>query len=194
MIDKKELTLHQGFLTALALKLVRDPHFADELVQETWLAAIEQPPRNQQNVRGWLTAVLRSRLLNFRRKERRRADHEERAFHPRHTLTPDEAMMHSDLEERVEVALGEMEPRYSEALALYLIEDRSVGQISTDLAVKASTVRTRLSRGLQQLRVSLDRTYGGNRKAWSLALLHYGRKNAPVQASLGTAVSVAAAS
>ena len=38
----------------LARELVRDAASADDVLQETWLAALERPPRGGANVRGWL--------------------------------------------------------------------------------------------------------------------------------------------
>src|SRR5205814_10341316 len=47
----EELLAHAGWVRALARELVRDASTADDLVQETWLAALRHPPRAGSSMR-----------------------------------------------------------------------------------------------------------------------------------------------
>jgi DNA-directed RNA polymerase specialized sigma24 family protein len=47
-------------LRDLARQLVKDPHTADDLVQETWLTAIQRPLPDGLALRAWLATVLRN--------------------------------------------------------------------------------------------------------------------------------------
>lgn len=60
-------------LRALARSLVRGDGDADDLLQDTAVAALEHPPAaNHRPVHAWLGAVLRNRWRMDRRSARRR--------------------------------------------------------------------------------------------------------------------------
>ncbi|MEL6906361.1 MAG: sigma factor, partial [Planctomycetota bacterium] len=48
-----------AWLTALARSLTRDEADADDLVQDTWIAARTSPPEHGRVNRPWLATVLR---------------------------------------------------------------------------------------------------------------------------------------
>ena len=66
VIPPEALLKHAAFLEQLARGLVRDPGLRDDLVQDTWIAAIRSPPR-EGRVRGWLATVLRNAARKARR-------------------------------------------------------------------------------------------------------------------------------
>ena len=70
---------HTGPLRRLALQLVRDPHEADDAVQETWLQALRAPPVGLDRLRGWLETVLRNVIRRRHRQRGRARDRELRA-------------------------------------------------------------------------------------------------------------------
>ena len=43
--DVNALLAHAGWIASLASSLVADPNQAEDLVQKTWVAALEHPPR-----------------------------------------------------------------------------------------------------------------------------------------------------
>src|SRR5262245_23332549 len=56
---------HATWLRALARSLVGDAALADDLTQETWVAALRRPPEGDRDVRPWLGTVLRN-VARFR--------------------------------------------------------------------------------------------------------------------------------
>ena len=59
----RELCLEDlEWLRALALRLVRDPHTAEDAVQDTLVTARERGPGARASLRAWLAAVLRNAL------------------------------------------------------------------------------------------------------------------------------------
>lgn len=68
--DAESLAEQRPFVEALARKLVLDSHAADDIVQETLLAAMKTPPR--RSVRGWLAKVVRNLAYRTLRSEERR--------------------------------------------------------------------------------------------------------------------------
>ena len=52
-LSEAALAAHEAFVRKLARRLVRDEHQADDLVQETWLAALRQPDAVRGSLRAW---------------------------------------------------------------------------------------------------------------------------------------------
>ena len=73
-IPEQWLSLHGDALFRFALLLVGDEHHAEDLVQETLLAALESHARYSAaaSERTWLIAILRHKALDDRRRNRRR--------------------------------------------------------------------------------------------------------------------------
>ncbi len=83
----------------------------------------------------------------------------------------DEALAREDARHAViEVLKGLPEP-YRTTVVLRYFENVSPSEIGRRLAVPGATVRTRLRRGLEQLRTALDQRHGGDRQRWSMALI-----------------------
>ncbi|MHC4136662.1 MAG: RNA polymerase sigma factor, partial [Planctomycetota bacterium] len=72
-IDAERLLAHASFVRGLARSLLLDEHRADDIVQETFLAAIRRPPRQGVDVRAWLGGVVRNLALKLLRTEGRLA-------------------------------------------------------------------------------------------------------------------------
>lgn len=70
----EELLTHVGWLRALALGLTENSADADDLVQNTWIAAQRRPPGARESLRPWFNKVARNSLrMRARSAERRRA-------------------------------------------------------------------------------------------------------------------------
>ena len=83
----EDLLAHRQWVRALARRLAADESRADDLEQETWLAAMEHPPRDARSPRGWLGAVMRNLRRNERRGEYRRDRRERDVARPETTDT-----------------------------------------------------------------------------------------------------------
>jgi len=65
-VDIETLLSHRPFVRALARRLVRDEARAEDVVQETWLAALRRPPRHAGALRASgfrLCTALKSNAL-----------------------------------------------------------------------------------------------------------------------------------
>lgn len=178
------LLAHEAFVLRLARSLVRDEATARDLAQETWLSALEHPPR-QGSLRGWLARVTRNHAINLTRGRGRREARERAAA--RHEALEAGATSAERLELQhgvVRAVLALDEPYRSVVIGVYY-EGRSPGDLARALGVPASTVRAQLSRGLERLRVQLDGEHGGDRGAWCAALVGWLRR----EGSLGSATA-----
>src|SRR5688572_4990185 len=164
--ELETLLSHTAWVRSLARSLVSDPHLADDLVQETWVAALERPPGDDRNPRGWLTKVLKNLVRQFHRGEDRRRTREQRVSR-REALPPA-----SDLVERVSTqklvveAVLELSEPYRTAILMRYFEGLPPRKIAQRLGVPVATVRTRVARGLDRLRDRLDRLHADDRRGW----------------------------
>src|SRR6516162_1609445 len=74
VLDAPEsLASHRSYLYSYALARVRTPSAAEELVQETLLAAVEgqAPFRRESKLRTWLTGILKHKIIDWHRSEAR---------------------------------------------------------------------------------------------------------------------------
>lgn len=165
-----QLLGHAEYLRALARRLARDDSEAEDLVQETWTAAVEQPEHEVRNPRSWLAGVVRNLARQKRRGEGRRARREVVVARDEGTDSTESIVerveIFRDLAHEV-VALDE--PYRSTLIQLYF-QGLDAETIAARSGEPAATVRSRHKRALEKLRVRLDERRGG-RDAWRTALL-----------------------
>ncbi|MEM7305434.1 MAG: sigma-70 family RNA polymerase sigma factor [Planctomycetota bacterium] len=146
---------HEASLRRLARRLVDDENDVDDLIQQTWLRWIQGRPSEDRPLLPWLATVLRREFFHERRATRRRADWE-RAVEPREpTPSPEEDAAYSDTCCALAEAVARLREPYRSAVAGRYQRGLSLPALSAELEVPLETVRTRLKRGLTQLREEL---------------------------------------
>src|SRR5262245_33950858 len=85
--DLEAMLAHADWLSRLARHLVR-PDIADDVVQETWVAALRSPPESGRPVRPWLAQVMRNFARRRARGEGRREGREQAAAADAEAATP----------------------------------------------------------------------------------------------------------
>ncbi len=168
--DPETLLAHGAWVRALARRLVRDSAEADDVVQEAWLAALRRPPREGASVRAWLARVVRNAALQKARSEGGRAARERRTAREEALPSPDELLERVELQRLVVDEVVRLDEPYRSAVLLRYFEGLDAAEIARREGVPAATVRSRVKRGLDALRERLDARYGGERRAWALAL------------------------
>jgi RNA polymerase sigma-70 factor (ECF subfamily) len=172
-LEIEALLRHAGWLRSLARSLVRDPGCADDLVQETWLAALRRPPLAGTSPRAWLGRVVRNLALNRRRDEGTRSVHEFRSGEGERGPSPAEIAREVEAQRVLAEAVAALaEPERTIVVLRYFrgLESAAIGR---ELGLPAGTVRWRLQKALGALRSELDRRFGGERRAWGLFLAPY---------------------
>jgi RNA polymerase sigma-70 factor (ECF subfamily) len=182
-LEIDELLRHAGWLRKLAANLVRDPGRAEELVQETWLAALRNPPRASQTARPWLARVFQNLARNRRRDELTRAGHEARATPRSPGPRPDEIAAELEAQRLLAEAVARLAEPARTIVVLRYFRGLDASAIGRELALPSGTVRWKLSAALEDLRFELDRRCEGGRRAWSLLLARVLARGAPPAAA-----------
>ncbi|MBI1851094.1 MAG: sigma-70 family RNA polymerase sigma factor, partial [Planctomycetes bacterium] len=170
-LNPTHLLAHDRYLLRLVRSLLVDEHEVDDVLQQTWMSAIEGGPSRPAALRGWLARVARNFALKRRRAEGRRQAHTEAAARPeRIPSTVDVLAREAARKSVVDAVLTLAEPYRSTTILRYL-EGQPPREVAKRLGVPVETVRTRVRHALGLLRAELDRRNGGDREAWCVALL-----------------------
>src|SRR5262245_58310795 len=147
-----ELLADARWVRRLAGSLVRDDAEADDLAQETWLAAARARPSADRSLRPWLAQVLR----NFVRMRHRRAAVRARSVHdvPEAVSSPAELLDRLEAQRLVARLVAELAEPYRTTLLLRYYEGLEPAEIARLQHLPASTVRGRLKTALDRLRAS----------------------------------------
>ncbi|MEQ8766476.1 MAG: sigma-70 family RNA polymerase sigma factor [Planctomycetota bacterium] len=170
-IRPEALLEHRDFIRSLARSLVRDEHRAEDIVQQTWLTALQRPPRKAASLRAWLAQVARHAAFNMQRGERRRQHREVRSAKLEAGMPTDEIVARLSVHRELVDAVLALEEPYRKTILLRFYEDLTPTQIAERTNVPLETVRSRLRRGLQRLRERLDPGGAEDRRVLALGLL-----------------------
>jgi RNA polymerase sigma-70 factor, ECF subfamily len=144
----------------LARYLLRDPHEAQEAVQEAFLRAI----RHFDGFRGvdgraWLLSIVRNTCLTQLRRRRsgsEKVEFDEEIHSPQEEGSGPEADLASTITaESVREGLDQLAVEYREVLVLRELEGLSYKEIAHVAGVPIGTVMSRLARGRKQLLLAL---------------------------------------
>ena len=163
------LLVHREFLSTLARGLLSDPNAADDVAQQTWLAAVRHPPANDHNVKGWLRTVARRFAVSDARARGGRRRREEAVARPEAVPSAADIAHREAVRREVVDAVLALDPTYRDPIVLRYLEDLPPREIASRLDLPVETVRTRIKRGLERLRARLDDVHQG-RDAWAVAL------------------------
>ena len=153
---------HGAWVRALAIHLVQDPANADEVEQQSWLQALENPPRHASNLKSWWSSVVRNVAARRWRDQARTLSVAPEAVE---AYLPNEATPEA-VAERVETfrllaeALTRLQDPYRTALFLRFFEELPVKEIAARLSVPPSTAQSHIHRGLERMRAMLGQDLG----------------------------------
>ena len=173
-IPLQHLLQHRQWVRNLARTLVLDEARADDLEQQTWLAAIERPPTGD-TPKAWLGTVMRNLAARMRRGEYRVDRREGVAARPERLPATSDVVAQAELHKQVVQAVLDLDEPYRETVLLRHYEGLAPRQVAARMGVPVETVRSRARRGLQQVRAALDARHGGDGHAWKLALVPLAR-------------------
>lgn len=135
------------------MSLTHDESDARDLTQHTFYtwAAKGHQLRDISKAKTWLYTTLHRAFLQSRRRQTRFPHHELDEVSPRLPVIEPDFVKRTDCS-LVLPALGKVDDVFRGAVALFYLEDCSYKEIAAILDVPVGTVKSRIARGLAQLR------------------------------------------
>lgn len=154
MEQKYDLSEYVDRLYSAAVKKTRDTGIAEDIAQETLLAALLQLKRGKQpeNLWAWLLTILSHKYCDWLREKynRPQISFETYPFEIAEETVPDD-----DSEEKLEVIrreLGYLARIHREVLVRFYMHGHTLERISRDLQIPVGTVKSRLNIGREHIR------------------------------------------
>lgn len=177
------LAMHGSALYRYALVRTRDEHKAEDLVQETLLAALQARERfvGGSTTRTWLIGILKHKLMDLFRREAREAplededvmdgadDELEAVFkasgrwqeRPADWGDPEDMLSNRQFIEHLQRCIDALPPRLARIFWLREVMEEETKFICKDLAITPTNLWTMLYRARMGLRRCLDRNRVG---------------------------------
>lgn len=156
---------HVEAMWRTAFRMTGDRDDADELTQEACLKAYRSFSHFEpgSNYRAWIFRILSNLCLDHLRRQARspvvRLDPDDKDLERGATVPrnrdPDVQAFRSEIRTAVLRAMSQLTPEIRVVVALALLEERTYKEIAEIVGCPVGTVRSRLSRGRQQLRRAL---------------------------------------
>jgi RNA polymerase sigma-70 factor (ECF subfamily) len=182
-IDPEALQQHRSYLVRYAMLQLRDPHLAEDAVQETLVAAIENRSgySAQSSLRTWLVGILKHKIMDTLRKRAREpqlsvAEGEDEnelvdalfrqngrwAAPPQAWNEPEQALENADFWRVFEQCNRRMPLNGARAFMMREFMDMSTEEICQELSITSTNCWVLLHRARLALRECLDINWFGN--------------------------------
>ena len=135
-----------------ATLLLRDPHLAEDVTQETFLRAFRSI--RQYEGRGTLNSWLLKIACNLCRSRMRKQAWKRLIFmgdapYAEDAVSSDESQESIYLRQEIRAIIGQIPYKYREVIVLHYYQQWSIAEICEHLGEREGTVKSRLSRGRQ---------------------------------------------
>lgn len=180
-IDSPELWVDRygDLLYRFAMARVKDPSIAEDLVQETFLAALHARERfeGRSKARTWLIAILKHKIIDYIRKKNREqpsdqleklAEIDDSSFSEngkwhlrpnKWAVRPDQVYQQKEFMETLYRCLADLPERLARAFVLREIDHRSTEEICKALKITPTNSWVMLYRARMSLRHCLEQNW-----------------------------------
>jgi RNA polymerase sigma-70 factor (ECF subfamily) len=165
VIEPETLLDHRDFVRALALELVRDAATADDVAQETFVAAWQRGDEATRSPRGLLATIARNFAHQFHRRDERRRERERSAAQRERLPSVADVVEREERRRAVVAAVLALPDAERVAVLLRFYDGLAPRQIARRLGVPTETARTRVKRGVERVRAQLVAQRGDDRRA-----------------------------
>ena len=190
-----------AWVRRLVARLVTDAGAAEDVVQETWVAAIEADrstwgvrvsdarrgpfDRGGAGLRAWLAAVARNLALRRRRQDATRQRFEVRSAAARGEDQPGSELGRMQLQRALADAIIALDDSVRSCVVQRHLDIATYAEIAAHHGISEAAARKRVSRGLAALRTKLDAVYGGEEAWCAVAFATLGAASSGAGASSG---------
>jgi RNA polymerase sigma-70 factor (ECF subfamily) len=190
VIKLDDLLDNAAWVHGLARQLLADSGAADDVVQETWIAALQARER-EGGLRPWLARVARNFALQRRRSDAARAVRERVTARPERTPSTSEVVGRAELHVKLVAAVLALEEPHRSTILWRYFDELAPEEIARRAGIELATVRSRLKRARERLREDLIAQGGTPPEQWLAALLPLAPRLATAGTSLGVIGGIA---
>jgi len=172
---------HADYLYAFAIRRINNEELSKDLVQETFLAALEKAAKfeGKSSERTWLTAILKNKIIDVYRKkssglskEVKQAEHEQQDFfeadgHWRAEYRPLEfgiehidPLINKEFNTILQMCMEKLPALWMAVFSMKHIDGEETTVICTELKVSASNFWVIIHRAKLNLRACLQKNWG----------------------------------
>lgn len=150
---------YQNLVFSICLKMTGDYFAAEDLAQETFLAAYKHLDEfDGQSEKAWLCRIAGNKCIDYHRASARRMiptpEEEMPEGKLKDTHTPLQTVMNHEVMGELRRCCEELLPPYKEVAQMHFIEGQSAKQISERTGIGINTVQTRIYRAREKLKIS----------------------------------------
>ena len=150
------IDLYGDLVYGVARRVLADPHLAEEVAQDTFLALWNRPGAfdpQRGSLQSFLVGIARNKAIDLVRREESRGRARDSLTAEMHTASK-RTSPHEQVDERQEVAaaLAQLSPAQQEAIVLAYFGGRTYREVAAELGIPEGTAKTRLRDGLIRLR------------------------------------------
>lgn len=163
-IDSKDnfirlIEKYQNLVFSICLKLTGDYFAAEDLAQETFLAAYKHLDQfDGQSESGWLCRIASNKCIDYHRASARKMIPTPEDEMPEGKLKVEDTMFRDitnrQVMEELRRCCEELLPPYKDVALMYFLEGKTAKEISEQTGVGINTVQTRIYRAREKLKIS----------------------------------------
>lgn len=160
--DKKEIVtelIHEygDSVLRMCYLYLKDYHLAEDVMQETFLTVLRKYDtfRQQSSVKTWIIKIAINLCKSQMRANwfatKKQDTFPELSFEENYDGMLDRTVLITEI--------GNLKPKYKEVILLYYYQELSVHEITEVLGQKETTIKARLQRAREQLRMKLEEDF-----------------------------------
>jgi RNA polymerase sigma factor (sigma-70 family) len=144
---------HVNLVYSVALRQVRDPHLAEEVVQAVFIVLAKKTKSLGANtiLSAWLCRTAGYVAAHALRTQRRRIAREQESY-MQSTVNGSDAQVWAEIEPMLDEALGCLNGKEHAAVVLRFFEGKAFADIGAAIGTTEDTARVRVSRAVDKLR------------------------------------------
>lgn len=148
---------YDKLIFSICYKLTGDYFAAEDLAQETFLAAYQRYAAfDGQNEKAWICRIATNKSIDYMRSAGKRSVPTQDSFFEQELEqrgSPEEICMEEELKRQLEKCCDSLKPPYDEVARAFFLREESPAEIASRLGQKVKTVQTRIYRAREMLRL-----------------------------------------
>lgn len=159
--------LHQGAVVGTVAKMLGGPNDAEDIAQQVFVRVWKSAKRYEPQAKftTWLFTITRNLVFNESRRRKRkptvsveeREEESRRVVEDEHGISPDQEVLHGELERAVDDAIASLPEKQRMAVVLRRYEEMPYEEIGQVLDMSVPAVKSLLFRARTQLKEILQK-------------------------------------